>query len=172
MRTLDALNILTQWDKTGRHVFTKGDLAKLFNESADSLNKTLERLVEAGILVRAARGVYVFAYSAQLGAYTLEEIAQTLRRSEYNYLSLESALSEWGVISQAPIDRITVMTTGRKGEFRTPYGVIEFVHTENSPEQILAHTIRRDPHPLPIASADFALLNQRRVGRNIFLVEE
>jgi len=172
MRTLDAIAVLKKWDRRGHYVFTKRDLAKLLNEPPDSLNKTLERLVKTGVLVRASRGVYVFGYSEHLGAYTLEEIAQTLRRNEYNYLSLESALSEWGAISQVPLDRITVMTTGRKGEFKTPYGVIEFVHTECSPETILANTVRRNPHPLAIATAEFALANQRRVGRNYFLIEE
>jgi len=172
MRTLDALDILRTWDRNGRYVFSKGDLTKLFDEPAESFNKTLERLEKSGVLIRAARGVYVFGYSSQIGAYTLEEIAQTIRRYEYNYLSLESALSEWGAISQVPLDRITVMTTGRKGEFKTPFGVIEFTHTQSSPEQILANTIRREPHPIPIASADFALANQRRVGRNTFLIEE
>ncbi len=41
---------------------------------------------------------------------------------------LESALSEYGVISQIPIDRLTIMTTGRKGHYKTPYGTIEFTH--------------------------------------------
>ena len=172
VRTLDALDILNSWDKQGRYVFTKSDLAKLINEPTNLLNKTLERLTDQHVLIRVARGVYVFRYSAHVGAYTIEEIAQVLRRSEYNYVSLESALSEWGTISQVPIDRITVMTTGRKGEFRTPFGVIEFTHTENSPEYILANTIRRDPHPLPIASEQLALKNQLRVGRNIDLIEE
>ena len=172
MRTLTALGILYTWDKAGRYVFTKGDLAKLFDEPEASLNKTLERLVSTDVLVRAAQGVYVFGYSAHLGAYTIEHIAQTLRRNDYNYLSLESALSEWGVISQVPIDRLTVMTTGRKGEFKTPFGVIEFTHTEMNPEYILQNTVKRDSHPLPIANVDLALANQRRVGRNVFLIEE
>jgi len=172
MRAFDAMAILKKWDKRGRYVFTKGDLAKLLNEPADSLNKTLERLVKAGVLVRASRGVFVFGYSEHLGVYILEEIAQTLRRYEYNYLSLESALSEWGAISQVPLNRITVMTTGRKGEFRTPYGVIEFVHTECRPETIIANTTSRNPHPLPIASVELALANQKRVRRNYFLLNE
>jgi hypothetical protein len=107
-----------------------------------------------------------------VGGYTIEEVAQALRRNDYNYLSLESALSGWGIISQIPVDRITVMTTGRKGEFKTPYGVIEFTHTENSPEYILANVVSRDPHPLPIANEKLALKNQWRVGRNTNLIEE
>ena len=172
MFVLDALEILNTWDRQGRSVYTKGDLAKLFNEPKESFNKTLERLVEKGILIRAARGVYVFGLSINPRALTLEEIAQTLRRNDFNYLSLESALSEWGTISQVPVDRITVMTTGRKGEFATPFGVIEFTHTESSPELILANTFRREPHPLPLATEALALKNLRRVGRNTFLIEE
>jgi len=172
MFVLDALEILNAWDRQGRSVYTKGDLAKLFNEPKESFNKTLERLVEKGILIRATRGVYVFGHSTSPRALMLEEIAQTLRRNDYNYLSLESALSEWGTISQVPVDRITVMTTGRKGEFATPFGVIEFTHTENSPEYILANTILRKPHPLPLATETLALRNQKRVGRNTFLIEE
>ena len=32
----------------------------------------------------------------------------------FNYISLETALSDEGVISQIPINRITIMSTGRK----------------------------------------------------------
>ena len=53
-----------------------------------------------------------------------------MRRGEYSYISLETMLSEYGAISQVPIDRLTVMTTGRKGEYETPFGVIEFTHTK------------------------------------------
>jgi hypothetical protein len=64
------------------------------------------------------------------------------------------------------------MTTGRRGEFKTPFGVIEFTHTKANPETILANTIVREPHPLRIAREDFAVRNQRRTGRNVFLIEE
>jgi predicted transcriptional regulator of viral defense system len=172
MNQTDALTILDSWDRKGRYVFTKGDLTKLFSETGGTLDRTLERLTGKGTMVRAAYGVYVYGLSRNIGGFTLQEIAKTLRRGDYNYLSLESALSEWGVISQIPIDRITVMTTGRKGEFRTPYGIIEFTHTDLNPQVIVANTIERDSHPLRIATEDLAIKNQRRVGRNSFLIEE
>lgn len=50
--------------------------------------------------------------------YTIEHIAKALRPEKYNYVSLESILSEYGVISQIPMDRLTVMTTGREGIWR------------------------------------------------------
>ncbi|WP_422139500.1 hypothetical protein [Endozoicomonas sp. ALC020] len=67
----------------------------------------------------------------------VQSIAIALRRGDYNYISLESALSEYGAISQIPVDRLTIMTTGRKGEYKTPFGVLEFTHTRRSVADIL-----------------------------------
>ncbi|MCG6220749.1 type IV toxin-antitoxin system AbiEi family antitoxin, partial [Vibrio diabolicus] len=92
-----------------------------------------------------------------------------LRRGEYNYISLESALSEYSVISQVMIDRITIMTTGRKGEFKTPYGVIEFTHTKRDDIDIISNTITSD-RPLRIASKETAIRDLKRVGRNTHLI--
>lgn len=39
-------------------------------------------------------------------------------------------VSESGAISLIPLDRLTVMMSGRKGHYETPYGVIEFTHTK------------------------------------------
>lgn len=171
MRISEATRVLSDWDRRGRNVYTKRDLAKLFGEpTGDTLSETIKRLVARKVLIRAARGVYVYALSSNLGPATIEDVAEAIRRGEYNFESLESALSQWGAISQVPIDRITVMTTGRKGEFRTPFGVIEFTHTASSPLEILANVVRRDGHPLPIATREYALVNLKRVGRNLDLV--
>ncbi len=74
------------------------------------------------------------------GSNLLERIAVTLRSGHYNYLSLESALLAYGIISQVPLAGITVMTTGRSGIFDTPFGRIEFIHTKRHGGQILDHT--------------------------------
>jgi predicted transcriptional regulator of viral defense system len=172
MRIADVIEKLSYWDKQGRYVYAKRDLAKVFSESIGStLNATLRRLVSARILTRAAHGVYVYSASSHLDAYTIEVVADTLRRGSYNFVSMESALSDYGLISQIPIDRITVMTTGRRGEYRTPYGVIEFTHTNRSPMDILENTLLRPPHRLRIATAEFAMANLKRVGRNLNMVE-
>jgi hypothetical protein len=174
MKATDALNILATWDKQGRYVYFKHDLAKLFGENADgaTLSATIKRLLKQKILIRATNGVYVYALSANIDGNILEQLAKAIRRNDYNYLSLESALVEWGLISQIMTDRITVMTTGRKGEFLTPWGVVEFTHTDASAEQILANIIKRDHHALPIATKQYALKNLRRVGRNINMIAE
>lgn len=173
-RTMDittASKVLHQWHKHGRHVFTRGDLARLFSEDTPkALNLGLARLIDKGLLKRACRGVYVNPLVAGDNSDTLEQIALAMRRGEYNYLSLESMLSEYGIISQIPLDRLTIMTTGRRGVYRTPWGVIEFTHTARPVEDILASTVRSETRPLRLATAGTAWRDLKRVGRNLDLV--
>ena len=174
MNQVAVIKRLAEQDRqSGRHVFTGGDLASICHEDHPrALAASLQRLVQKEVLQRAARNVYVFALSVHRGSgHTIEHIAKAMRRGHYNYLSLESALSEYGVISQIPVDRITVMTTGRKGEYKTPYGVIEFTHTKRSLREILG-CIRDVGRPLKLAGSAAALRDLRRVGRNVHLVDE
>lgn len=122
MNRLLALKKLNDWDKQGRHVFTRADLAKVLH-------------------------------------------------GEYNYVSLESALSEYNAISQIPVDRLTVMTTGRKGEYHTAFGVIEFTHTKRSLDDIL-FSIRDVGRPLRMATPQAVWRDLIRVARNTHLVDE
>lgn len=108
--------------------------------------------------------------SVSFNGYTIEHIAKKLRPGEYNYLSLESMLSEYGIISQIPIDRLTVMTTGRKGTIRTSFGVIEYTHTKLSKEDILENIIKLENRPLPITTKQIAWRDLKRVGRNVNMV--
>jgi len=143
MNRTTALKKFTEWDKQGRYVFTLADLNKIFAEdSPKTLQAGLNRLVKDGLLARPVRGIYVFNFAHSQDSYTIEHIARALRRGEYNYVSLESALSEYGIISQIPIDRLTVMTTGRKGTYATPFGTIEFTHTKRQQQDILAGMVQ------------------------------
>ena len=172
MKNSTALKRLDTWDKQGRQVFTYADLAKIFHDdSPRSLKAGLRRLVAEEILRRPARGVYFYALGRSGGDANIEHIARALRRGEYNYVSLESALSEYGAISQIPMDRLTVMTTGRRGEYVTPFGVIEFTHTKRPPGAILPG-IRDVGRPLKLATPGTAWRDLKRVGRNTHLVDE
>ncbi len=171
MRTIEAVKSLAEWDRYGWSVFTLADLRKLFPHRSDkTLSESLRRMVQQGVLERVANGVFVNPLSGHSRVGLFERIACAIRHGEYNYISLESALSEWGAISQVPQAYLTVMTTGRKGTFRTPYGVIEFTHTRRSPVDIARNTIERG-RPLQIATAPAALRDLRRVGRNLHLVD-
>lgn len=173
MKTDEARKILVAWDCKGRYVYLKRDLAKLMRDpSENTFNETLRRLVKNGTLVRVAYGTYIFADSAHIGGGTLDHIAMALRRGEYVFESLESAASQWGDISQIPIDRVTYMTTGRSGEYRTPYGVIEFVHTACDPDEFTSQIVARPDRPVPIATREYVLKNLERTGRSKDLVAE
>jgi predicted transcriptional regulator of viral defense system len=166
-----ASAVLRQWDRQGRYVFTRSALAKLFaKDQPKTFSEGLHRLVRAGILIRPCRGVYVNPNANSLDGRVIERIALALRPGEYNYVSLESMLSEYGQISQIPIDRLTVMTTGRKGTYKTPYGVIEFTHTARPLSDILPHIAQVDGRPLRVASRSIAWRDLKRVGRNTQLV--
>jgi len=171
MNKANAIEVLKAQEKRGQYVFSHHDLRKLFSQdSHKTFNEGLKRLVKSGILRHACRNLYVNENARQLDGYTIERIAKTLRRGEYNYVSLESMLSEYGVISQILMDRITIMTTGRKGVYHTAYGVIEFTHTKRTVTDILNGTLKVRQRPLRVASKETALRDLRRVGRNTNLI--
>ncbi len=166
------LQVLTDWDRRERCVYTLGDLARLFPEDGPAtLQAGVERQVRAGVLQRACRGVYVYPLGRSFDANMIERVAAALRRNEYSYVSLESALSEYSIISQVPIGWLGVMTTGRGGSVRTRYGTIEFTHTERSGDSILASTVEIG-RPLRLAKPLAAVRDLRRVGRNTQLIDE
>lgn len=172
MKKAEAIKKFLDYDRLGRCVFTNSDLGKIFHQDNErSLRAGIKRLQDDGLLTRVSHGVYLFALAQSKGSDTLEQIAKTIRRGEYNYISLESALSDYSVISQIPVDRLTVMTTGRSGEFRTPLGVIEFTHTKRDPIDIINNT-RLVSRPLRLATKQAAYRDLKRVGRNIHLVNE
>jgi predicted transcriptional regulator of viral defense system len=171
MKRLDAHHLLRQWDEKGRYVFSLQDLTKIFHaDRPKALMEGLRRLVRDGLLVRACRGVYVNPHAKCMDTYVLDNVALTIRRGDYNYLSLESMLSEYGAISQVPIDRLTIMTTGRKGTYATPYGVVEFTHTRRTVPDILFNTTVVETRPLRLATPETAWRDLKRTRRNTHMV--
>ena len=172
MKALEAAKALTLWDRQDKSVFAVADLRRIFPERSEkTFSEGIRRLVAHGVLERAARGVYVNALSQRSRRYLVEEVATCLRRGEYSYVSLESALSEFGAIPQIPMSRITIMTTGRGGLIATRYGDIEFTHTARPVRDILANTLVMEGRPLRIARVEAALRDLKRVGRNLHMVD-
>lgn len=172
MKFDDAIALLDRFDNQGIYVFTKRDLRRLFFTDSDSgFKQGVSRLLKCNLLEQPTKGIYVYARSRNKGKRTIEKIASALRKYDYNYVSLESALSQYGVISQIPIDRITVMTTGRKGTFKTSFGVIEFTHTKRDPMDIINSTVKTD-YSLRIATQDTAVRDLKRVGRNTNMINK
>lgn len=172
MKTSRAVELLAKWDAQKVYLFSTRDLAKLFFETGETLRATITRLISQGLLERVARGLYLNSLSSNISSITIEEIACRLRRGEYVYEGLESAASRWGIISQIPVNRLTVMTTGREGEFNTRFGVIEFTHTKASPQDICENTLQRDGHPLRISSKSYTIRNLKSCRRNVHLIDQ
>lgn len=172
MNRKHATAVLAEWDRKGRHVFTRRELAKLFpDDSPKAFAEGLRRLVQGGLLARACHGVYVNPAAHSLDSRVIEWIARALRPGAYSYVSLESLLSESGAISQIPVDRLTVMTTGRKGTYETPYGVIEFTHTKRPTALVLRGIREAEGRPLRVATPAIAWRDLKRVGRNVQMVD-
>ncbi|WP_414041275.1 type IV toxin-antitoxin system AbiEi family antitoxin [Acidithiobacillus sp. M4-SHS-6] len=173
MKRLDLLNRLSTLEQKGLVVYSRRDMEKIFPEDDEkSLEKSLQRMCQDNLLVRAARGIYVFGPAVpRHRGWLIEQIAQALRPGDFNYVSLESILSEYGVISQIPVDRLTVMTTGAKGLHKTPFGAIEFTHTKRRIPNLLDRTLVVKGRPLRIARKRVAIQDLHRVGRNTDLID-
>lgn len=171
MKTNDAVRCLAEWATRGKVIHTIEDLRVLFHKDRpQAFHEGLRRLVASGLLLRVSKGVYAYPFSTLDRQELLYQTALTLRRGSVTYISLESSLSGYGLISQVPIDHLTLMTTGRKGVFETPWGSIEFTHTERALADILEGTIKDGP--LRLACPEIALQDLRRVGRNLHLVQQ
>jgi len=174
MKRMDMIRRLADLERLGVFVLAKRDVEKLFpDEDEKSMEKSLQRMVGDGLLAKAARGVYVNPAAASRNAgWILEELAKALRPGKLCYVSLESMLSEYGVISQIPVSRLTVMTTGASGVHETPYGVIEFTHTKRSLPEVLIRTVFVKDRPLRIAKKNAAVQDLLRVGRSADLIDD
>ncbi|MEI6783930.1 MAG: hypothetical protein WCQ21_23810 [Verrucomicrobiota bacterium] len=131
------------------------------------LSVLLCRAQKAGVLKRVCRGVYLYPKVNYLSGLVLFHTAARLRASGFNYLSLETALSDAGIISQVPINWITLMSSGRSqvvdcGEF----GRIEFVHTRQRPAALARELTYDVERRLWRASMRLALRDTRATRRS------
>lgn len=173
MKKIDLIRKLAELDRRGIYVLARRDIEKLFpDEGEKSMEKSLLRMVADGLLQRVAKGLYVNPAATSKNRWVAEEVAKALRPGHLSYVSLESILSEYGVISQIPISRMTIMTTGKSGIVETPYGTIEFTHTKRSTAQIIMRTMQPKGRPLRIATKQAAVQDLMRVGRNSNMIDQ
>jgi len=157
------------------YMFSVSDFSALFPEkSISALLVLLGRAVKNGTLIRVCRGYYVYGKVSYPRELVLYHLAGRLRANVFCYLSLESVLSENGIISQIPLNCVTLMTTGRSGNINCgKFGRIEFTHTKKSPADIehlmSRHLLSFDfRYRLWRASTELALLDWRATGRKEF----
>lgn len=161
---------LDDMDRRGVWAFTPATFSALLgNLEPNYLKLMMKRLADQGVLVRAARGVYVNPHARSMPPEPRGGLIRFLRPRELTYVSLESRLSEGGAISQIT-SALTCMTTGSPGRFDTPWGAIEFTHTDRLIE-VGKDVHLRDDGMLE-ATMERAARDLRRVGRNVDLIDE
>ena len=166
-------HILEELADSEHYLFALSDLRGALPAMNDGAFKTmLSRAEKRGLLHRVCRGLYLYPKVDYPRGVLLFHAAARLRAAEFNYISLETALSDAGVISQVPINWITLMSSGRGnvvhcGEF----GTIEFVHTRKTPETLAGKLTYDRRCRLWRASVAQALRDMRDTRRNTDLID-
>lgn len=155
-------------------LFTLADLALLIDEEpSDAFTKFISRFTKTGSLERVARGIYINPLCPPNTPGVLEKIASLLHWQYFFYASLESELSNHGLISQITIQYLSLMTKGRSGRHATKYGTVEFTHTKRSVESLKNSVYFDLKTGIFRATKQQAIIDLKRVGRNVdMLVEE
>jgi len=154
-------------------VFALSDLKALLPEHRDGAFKSVvTRLEKRGDLIRVCRGIYMLPDSTLRGSDLLGRVAARLRANQFNYLSLETVLSDAGVISQIPLNRIVLMSSGRSSVISCGvYGTIEFVHTRKKAADLASDLSYDSGSQLWRASPRLALQDMRDTQRDTGLVD-
>jgi hypothetical protein len=154
-------------------LFTPADLRPVLSAHSDTAFKTLlSRAVHEGRMTRVCRGLYLYEKANPDRGLILPHAVSKLRPLGLNYLSLESVLSDAGVISQMPINRITVMSSGRSGVIDCgTWGSIEFIKTVQRPEALVGNLTYEPRTRLWRASVAQALRDMRATHRNVDLID-
>lgn len=117
MTIRDWMNFFKKHKDT--EIFHINHLKLLTSMNNHSLRVSLSRLSKNKTIKRISRGFYANPFNAP----TMEEISGQIYKP--SYISLESALSSYGVLSQIP-QVLTCVTTQLPRTFKTGFGTIEY----------------------------------------------
>ncbi|MDR1124269.1 MAG: hypothetical protein LBL61_06810 [Elusimicrobiota bacterium] len=174
MQNADKLNnALENLSDKDHYIFSVSDFYQLFPKiTPAALGMLLSRAAKSGIFERICKGFYIYPEAPYERGFELYHTAARLREDTFCYLSLESVLSEAGVISQIPLGWITLMTEGRSGVINCgKYGKIEFIHTKKNPENLSGRLIYDKRYKLWRASLSLALEDMRSAQRPLDLID-
>jgi len=175
MQTIAYLRIWLEQNANEEHyMFELRDFRGLFPDLSNSAIKTLlSRAAKSGLLERICRGLYIYRRVMRADGLLLFYVAAYLRAGEFNYISLETVLSDYGIISQIPINRIFIMSSGRSNVISCGrYGTIEFIHTNKNPLDLIDQLAYDADCKMWRASKSLALLDMRKTFRNSDLIDK
>ena len=155
------------------YLFSLDDMRSALPEASPGAFKVLlSRAEKSGLLRRVCRGIYLYPRVSYPTGLVLFHTAAKLRADCFNYLSLETVLSDAGVISQIPLNWITLMSSGRShivscGEF----GHIEYIHTKRRPKDVVDQLSYDQDCHLWRASVNLALKDMKLTRRSADLID-
>lgn len=155
------------------YLFSLDDMRNaLPGASPGAFKVLLSRTEKSGILRRVCRGIYLYPRVSYPAGLVLFHTAAKLRADGFNYLSLETVLSDAGVISQIPLNWITLMSSGRShivncGDF----GHIEYIHTKRRPVDVADRLSYDQDCHLWRASVKLALQDMKVTRRSKDLID-
>lgn len=149
METISKDKVIRILSQKGVSLFTISDARKLFGfRKENTLYKLLQRLEKASIIKRVLGGKYLFTLK-EVSDFELANFLVTP-----SYVSLESVLSFYGILSQFPYT-ITSVTTGKSKKIIHEDKEYEFVHID---PQYFFGFVKHDN--FMIASPEKALLDE------------
>ncbi|MBR4826040.1 MAG: type IV toxin-antitoxin system AbiEi family antitoxin domain-containing protein [Spirochaetaceae bacterium] len=173
MQSISLLkNTLEQNADSSHFLFSTQDFSPIFPDfTIENLRMLLSRATKSGILERVCKGIYLYPKSGFDSSLVLFKTASKLRADCLNYLSLETVLSQEGIISQQLLGWITIMTTGRSGTIDCGhFGTVEFIHTAKSQERITSHLQLDAQTGMWRADKELALQDMKDAKRKMDLV--
>ena len=175
MQNIDILqNTLDNLANKDNYIFSTDSFRVLFpNLSKSGLLMLLSRAVKKGLLLRLCKGYYLYPKAQYQKGYELYNLATVLRKNNFCYLSLESILTEAGIISQIPLNTITVMTNGRSGKINCgKFGTIEFIHTKKDINSITKQLVYDKNYQIWKASPKLAYQDMLDTKRPLDLIDK
>lgn len=173
---MQPLKFLSTWlmenANQEHYLFSTKNLKNIIPKLSDEAFKMLlSRAVRSGILTRVCRSVYLYKKAMRHDGLLLFHIARCLRPMDFNYISLETALSDVGIISQIPLAWITLVTSGRKNTISCgEFGTIEFIHTSRHSDDIKDQLIYDSRCHMWRANVKLAIQDMKITRRNCDLI--
>lgn len=127
---MNAAEIIGLLRKHALRVFTTADIITLSGLTDAAASQHLLRLASQDIIVRIKRGVWANKLAADLNPY---EAVPFLRAPWPAYVSLHSALADYGVVQEIP-HVIYAVTSTMPRRYSTPIGEFRFHHL---PERLI-----------------------------------
>ena len=103
-------------------ILRSDDIARRYGIVDSAVGKALRRQERRGLVEHVSNRIYINKLAHD---FSLRELVGVLRRN--SYISLESALAEWGISTQSP-SSLTCVTTGFPRKFKSPSVRIVYRH--------------------------------------------